>query len=158
MILLGILMILTARERCRLQLLSKLLDLMGEIFEPWLLSRDFNDFASLDESSSFGPHVITHCTKFQHWLDDLGLLDLPVLGPILLWRREFSFDSFQAALLDRSVCNVSWYHLFNTTSIYHLQHFCSDHCPQLVNLHSPDSPIVSGRLRFQVACIKHNLY
>lgn len=44
-------------ERHRLKFFSRVRELVGDVDGPWLLSNDFNDFMSLFETSSFGPHV-----------------------------------------------------------------------------------------------------
>ena len=67
--------------------------------------------------------------NFRSTLEDCGLKDLGFCGPKFTWSNRREPQALIQERLDRFVANSSWYFLFPTFSVRHLEYWKSDHQP-----------------------------
>ena len=72
------------------------------------------------------------CANFNHWIENIGLIDLGFSGPQFTWARGRNPKSRQCARLDRGLCNDQWRMRFQEAGVRHLLMHESDHCPLLI--------------------------
>lgn len=95
-------------------------------------------------------------SSFVEWVDRKGLIDLGFSGPILTWSHGTSLKTRKSARLDRALCNEDWRSLLHSTSVQHLSHDHSDHCPLLLNLKACKGKHLGNRpFRFLSAWMSH---
>jgi len=100
---------------------------------PWLLARDFNETVSLDERNPGGPDMLRRYTRFKHWIENSGLINLGFSGPKFIWTRGQNRDTVKQACLDRALCNVEWRTRFQEGVVRLLLQSHSDHVPLLIS-------------------------
>jgi len=102
----------------------------------WPLAGDFNETRNMEERRNCSEGIQKRCAKFDHWIDNNGLMDLGYLGPPFTWNRGNNPATRKSARLDRALCNHQWRLWFEEASIRHLLQNNSDHCPLLISLYS----------------------
>ncbi|KAJ8445994.1 hypothetical protein Cgig2_021826 [Carnegiea gigantea] len=64
---------------------------------PWLLARDINKTISLDERNHGGLEMQRRCTRFKHWIENNGLINLGYSGPKFTWMRGRDLSTMKKA-------------------------------------------------------------
>ena len=127
--------------------------------KPWLLAGDFNETVSLEERNHGGPEMVRRCTRFKHWIENTGLIDLGFSGPKFTWARGLSPNTRKEARLDRALCNSEWQVRFQDGTVQHLLQACSDHSPLLIATGSRTHTTLPGKpFRFQAAWATHDQF
>lgn len=103
---------------------------------PWVLGGNFHDFVDPSKTIRISTHVDAHCRHFRDWIFDLELIDLGFSGPTFTWWCGDLSNSVRATRLERILCAPSWWLLFPSADVRHLQKVYSDHCPVLLSLKS----------------------
>ena len=101
--------------------------------KPWLLAGDFNETVNLDEGNHGGTEMLRRCTRFRHWIENSGLIDLGFFGPMFTWARGSHPETRKEARLDRALCNADWRLRFQEGTVQHLIRVGSNHSPLLVS-------------------------
>ena len=103
------------------------------INKPMLLMGDFNVVLNAGErSGSFRCDLSMR--EFSNWIEELGLIDIPLQGVKFTWRRNES-----KSRLDRGLCCQSWLRKFPNLSMLGLERSFSNHNPILVTLESENN-------------------
>ncbi|KAJ8437791.1 hypothetical protein Cgig2_013710 [Carnegiea gigantea] len=102
---------------------------------PWLLAGDFNKTRNMEERRNYSEGLQRRCTKFDHWIENNGLMDLGYTGPPFTWNRGSNPATGKSARLDRALCNRQWRLRFEEARVRHLLQNNSDHCPLLISLY-----------------------
>lgn len=110
----------------------ELLSFAQQCTHPWPVTGDFNDTISLDERNHGGPEMQRRCTRFKHWIENTGLIDLGYSGPKFTWSRGRDWSTIKKARLDRALCNTAWRLKFQEGAVRHLMKAQSDHAPILI--------------------------
>ncbi|XP_028090167.1 uncharacterized protein LOC114290449 [Camellia sinensis] len=81
------------------------------ITDPWLLTGDFNDFASLDENRTMSgsqnqSQDQRRARKFTERVNNCNLMDLGCAGPKLTWSNNRKGWANTMVRLDRAMCNT----------------------------------------------------
>jgi len=76
--------------------------------KPWLIGGHFNETISLEERNHGSPDMIRRCTKFKHWIENNGLIDLSFMGPKFTWSRGRNWNTMKRARLDRALYTMEW--------------------------------------------------
>ena len=130
--------------------LAELLDLLPGIHGPWLLLGDFNLIR--DPSDKNTGRVDTRlCSMFNDAVDELGLLELPLLDSLYTWSNKRATPTL--ARLDRAFVNNDHSLAFPSTHLTSLVRQTSDHKPLLVSMSTniPKSQV----FRFENAWLKN---
>lgn len=93
---------------------------------------DFNEVLSPEERKGHS-HVTASIEAFRNWVNDMEVLDLPLLGRKYTWYR-----SNQVSWLDRAIIDSSWMGKFRDIKLLGLDRSISDHCPLLIECESVD--------------------
>ena len=122
----------------------------------WLLAGDFNETINLDERNHGGNEMLRRCTRFRHWIENCGLIDLGFSGLKFTWARGLHPENRKEARLDRALCNAEWRLRFPEATVQHLLRVGSNHSPLLVST----GPIQQRKnhnrpFRFQAAWVTH---
>lgn len=112
----------------------------------WLLCGDFNEVSSSAEKFG-GNHInIRRSNTFNNCLNSLGMIDLGFAGSRFTWinkpKLHNNINSSKFLImecLDKFLANDKWIHLFEDSTVQHLPHTHSDHCPIILNLTKPFS-------------------
>lgn len=121
-------------------------------FYPWLLIGDFN--CTIRDGERNTPGGVS--TGFVDWLHRLSLIDVDYSDPVYTWNHGRSVEIRRSARLDRAFCDDEWRRCFPETSLRHLPHSYSDHCPILLQTSAESSVGVGGRpFRFVAAWMEH---
>ncbi|PON84034.1 Endonuclease/exonuclease/phosphatase [Trema orientale] len=77
---------------------------------PWLLVGDLNSTLFSSERSGLGTsrHAQQRSTTLCRCVEELGLIDLGVIGGKFSWRNRRFGKAFTQARLDRALCNMRW--------------------------------------------------
>lgn len=119
---------------------DSLINILGNIDFPWLVSWDFNSI--LDIADRVGG-IITQATEtldFLACINASGLLDLGYNAEKLTWSNNRVWSR-----IDRALSNLGWLSLFSTVQVSHLARLSSDHSPHVDWLF-----YLSGQLGFSV--------
>ncbi|KAL8167004.1 hypothetical protein V2J09_008503 [Rumex salicifolius] len=87
---------------------------------------------SLDERTVRPDALRRRCEKFNHWIKEMGFLDMSFSGQQFTWSHGRDSTTKTCARLDRGLCNTEWQDLFDSAAIRHLAANQSDHTPLLV--------------------------
>lgn len=93
----------------------------------WCLAGDFN--AILKRGERKGIDVQDHSVEieeFRHFVKNMGLVDLPLLGRKFTWIKE---NGFAMSRLDRFLVSEEWLQEWPNPSQWALDRDVSDHCP-----------------------------
>lgn len=93
----------------------------------WCVVGDFNTVkcASEKRGSSWG-NIKAESNALQDFIDDLNLIDLPVLGNRFTW---FKHDGTAMSRLDRFLLSEEWINLWGFGAQWIGKRDVSDHCP-----------------------------
>ena len=99
------------------------------------------------------------CSRFKHWIENIGLIDLGFFGPKFTWARGLHPATRKEARLDRALCNTEWRLKFQEGAVRHLIRACSDHSPLLISTGSIKQSTSHNRpFRFQAAWTTHKQF
>ncbi|XP_028081728.1 uncharacterized protein LOC114283094 [Camellia sinensis] len=91
----------------RERLWQDLEDVAHSMQQPWLVARDFNDYANQSERRSFSASQNTSRTqKFLDRVNSCNLIDLGSSGPRLTWTNNRQGMANTMERLDRALCNA----------------------------------------------------
>jgi hypothetical protein len=105
----------------------------------WCVVGDFNSVRSSSErrgvgqSTDGGNH--NEMAAFNTFLDDLGLIDLPLLGRCFTW---FHPNGIAMSRLDRILISPAWFDAWGTPKVWVLSRDVTDHCPLVLRYSSYD--------------------
>ncbi|WCJ36333.1 Polynucleotidyl transferase ribonuclease H-like superfamily protein [Euphorbia peplus] len=122
---------------------------------PWVLIGDFNCIKTLSEKQGGSMQILTRCSFFADWIDDMALVDLGFQGPDFTWYRGSTPRTRVACRLDRALCNLSWRVAYAEAVVRHLPRNKSDHSPVLLDLVGRDSPPLPRPFRFRAEWLTH---
>ncbi|KAA3487458.1 reverse transcriptase [Gossypium australe] len=105
---------------------------------PWLVSGDFNEIMYSFGKSGGIPRDERRMEAFCEVLEECQLVD----------RGNLSETNFKEKL-DRGVSNEKWIHLFPKSSIRHLSHSISNHCPLILNIDNARIYTVTLMFKFE---------
>ncbi|KAF7844580.1 ribonuclease H [Senna tora] len=123
---------------------------------PFVIARDFNEIASLEEQRGGAPPNIQRCTNFQNWINRCNLIDVVPAGPFFTWegpKRPGQEKLFKR--LDRVLCSTSWRTLFSDASTKRLTKVNLDHHPILLCTKEHDSTPQNRPFRFEACWLQH---
>ncbi|XP_019433996.1 PREDICTED: uncharacterized protein LOC109340725 [Lupinus angustifolius] len=93
----------------------------------WCMAGDFNSILNRDERrGSSSSLVSSDCVEFSQFVEDLELLDLPLVGSKFTW---FVSNGSVMSRLDRFLINDSWSSTWGHLVQMSLKRTFSDHCP-----------------------------
>jgi len=105
--------------------------LAPHIHGPWLLAGDFNLIRAAEEKNSASANN-THITAFNQTIEDLGILELPLLDCLFTWSNLRATPTL--ARLDRMFVNSAQCTTFPQTALSSLVRPTSDHTPLIVHM------------------------
>ena len=108
------------------RLWQELLDMKLELEYPLLLMGDFNEVRKPDERKgciSFNNSMI----EFDSWINEMGLVEVPLIGRKFTWRRGAS-----SSRIDRVLAEPQWLQNIPTLRLSAIRCSLSDHIPLLV--------------------------
>lgn len=114
----------TVRERRQLWL--DLVELKENLNTPVLIMGDFNEVLCPEERNN-GADISRSIMDFRSWVEDMGLVDLTLIGRKFTWRR-----GNQCSKLDRVLVNPEWKEKFPDLKLWGVKCSKSDHVPLLV--------------------------
>ncbi|KAL7228283.1 hypothetical protein ACSBR2_007070 [Camellia fascicularis] len=101
--------------------------------QPWLVARDFNDYANQRERRSFSAnHNTIRTKKFLDRVNRCNLIDLGSFGPRIKWTNKKQGLVNTMERLDRALCNAEWRTMFPEAIVRVLPRTYSDHSPLVV--------------------------
>lgn len=119
---------------------------------PWALIGDFNCTLSEGERNSAGDVS----RSFGTWVQKSGLIDAGFVSPIFTWNHGRAVETRRSARLDRLLTDDGWQSLFPETTLTHLTHTHSDHCPALLQTKQSGLVGLGHRpFRFLAAWMEH---
>lgn len=95
--------------------------------QAWCIVGDFN--AVQNRSERRGASMAQHgseCADFQEFIDDLNLIDLPMLENHFTW---FKHDGSSMSRLDKFLLSEGWINMWGTAAQWVGRRDVSDHCP-----------------------------
>lgn len=102
----------------------------GFASELWGLAGDFNSIKNRAERRGVVVHSQdTYNMEFQEFINDLDIIDLPVLGNRFTW---FKADGSAMSRLDRFLVSEGWVNLCSLSAQWIGNRNVSDHCPILL--------------------------
>ncbi|CAA7046646.1 unnamed protein product [Microthlaspi erraticum] len=115
---------------------------------PWMVSGDFNEILSPQESSNTGFLNSTSAMRqFGACLADMGLFDMACHGPEYTWSNHRPLDPISKKL-DRCLINDKWLLLFPSSHCTFEAPEFSDHAPGHVKLFTPPPQFGTRPFRF----------
>ncbi|KAL8159095.1 hypothetical protein V2J09_000632 [Rumex salicifolius] len=87
---------------------SKLLEFSVDNNLSWLLMGDFNETRSLEERTGNLDALRRRCDWFNHWIEEMGLLDVGFTRQKFTWSRGKDLAIRTCVRLDRGLCNSEW--------------------------------------------------
>ncbi|CAN6162275.1 unnamed protein product [Urochloa humidicola] len=113
------------------EFLDGLRELKPHVQGPWLLAGDFNLIRSAADKSGAAPDARL-CAAFNAAIDDLGVIELPLLDKLFTWSNKRSTPVLTR--LDRVFVNVDQCRSYPNTSLTSVPRPTSDHTPILASL------------------------
>jgi exonuclease III len=105
----------------------------------WCVVGDFNAVVVSEERRGLANEVSSslEMTGFREFIDDLNMIDLPLLGRRYTW---FHSNGISMSRLDRCHCFVSleWLEKWGVASVWVLPREVPDHCPLVLKYSSSD--------------------
>ncbi|XP_058092718.1 uncharacterized protein LOC131239172 [Magnolia sinica] len=138
-------------DSSRADLWSKLTSFRRKFQGPYGFIGDFN-ITRYAEEKSHGRIVSSIIRSFSNWIDDLQLVDLPLLGSRLTWTNCRLKPSLSR--LDRFLLSPDWLETYPSTSQTTLPRSTSDHC--LIMLSSEDLNWGPKPFRFESSWLNYD--
>jgi hypothetical protein len=124
------------KDSDKLSFLNKLRTLRTTTDYQWMILGDFNIIRNLQETTG-GHRNIGHILEFNHLINDLNLIDVPLQGRSFTWsnkRPTLKFSRPVRALLS------NYWALGVTHTLTDLPNTTSDHAPLLLSIKSTVCP------------------
>ncbi|KAF7802766.1 ribonuclease H [Senna tora] len=99
--------------------------------EPWILTGDFNQVASIQEKLS-KCHNIPGSEDMNNTINNLGLVDLQTMGNWYTWTNGRQGEAVVWERLDKTFANTEWMQNFPDSWVNVLPVIASDHSPLVV--------------------------
>jgi hypothetical protein len=100
---------------------------------PWIFVGDFNVVLGAHEKQGRRPPPRISCEDFISWTNAYSLSHLPTTGVQLSWNNGRLRGDYVAQRLDRTICNMHGFNLWQTVSCCTLVRHASDHHPLLIS-------------------------
>jgi hypothetical protein len=113
---------------------------------PWIFVGDFNAVLGAHEKRGRRPPPRISCEDFLSWSNAHSLSHLPTTDVQLSWNNGRLGGDFVALRLDRAICNMQWFNMWQSVSCCTLVRHASDHHPLLV---SNDTSVQGHALSFK---------
>ncbi|XP_021866146.1 uncharacterized protein [Spinacia oleracea] len=97
-----------------------------------VLIGDFNQLSSLEDKLG-GSSVIRGGERFNDWLIDTGIIEVPFSGPRFIWSNKREGRDLIMERLDRAYVSQSWFDEFPNGRVFNEPIVCSDHATILYN-------------------------
>lgn len=97
-----------------------------------ILIGDFNQLSSLEDKFGGSP-IIRGGERFNEWLIDTGVIEVPFSGPRFTWTNKREGRKLIMERLDRAYVSQSWFDEFPNGRVYNEPLVCSDHAAILYN-------------------------
>ncbi|XP_028087357.1 uncharacterized protein LOC114288068 [Camellia sinensis] len=125
--------------------------------QPWLVARDFNDYANQRERRSFSAnHNTSRTQKFLDRVNHYNLIDLGSSRPRMTWTNNRQGLANTMERLDRALCNAKWRTMFPEATVRVLPRTYSDHSPLVVYTQGMHTLNPRNRpFRFEAAWMSH---
>jgi exonuclease III len=105
----------------------------------WCVVGDFNAVSSLEERVGVNVMearaVTTEIIEFRKFVEDLELLDLPILGRKFTW---YQASGRAMSRIDRMLISDEWSHKWGSVVLWSLPREVSDHCPIILKYNHED--------------------
>ncbi|KAK2383075.1 hypothetical protein QL285_070564 [Trifolium repens] len=105
----------------------------------WCVVGDFNAVSSLEERVGVNVMearvVTTEIIEFWKFVEDLELLDLPILGRKFTW---YQASGRAMSRIDRILISDEWSHKWGSVALWSLPREVSDHCPIILKYNHED--------------------
>ncbi|PNT74395.1 hypothetical protein BRADI_1g14005v3, partial [Brachypodium distachyon] len=105
---------------------QELFDLQQIVTGPWIIAGDFNTVRSADDRNS-GRVTTTETLRFNNWLHDMQVQELPLLD------RNYTWSNMQSTpiltRIDRVFFNTDWDLALPNSTLHSLPRCTSDHFP-----------------------------
>ncbi|PNX99561.1 cysteine-rich receptor-like protein kinase [Trifolium pratense] len=99
----------------------------------WCLVGDFNSVVDTSERRGVDSVVVNNPSRemreFTQFLEDLGLIDLPLIGRTFTW---FHPNGLSMSRLDRVLVSNEWITLWGNPKVWVAPRDVSDHCPVIL--------------------------
>ncbi|KAK8487393.1 hypothetical protein V6N11_030917 [Hibiscus sabdariffa] len=102
--------------------------------EPWCLIGDFNEILAQEEKLGGCPYEAQTDDPFQSFMNDHGLIDMPLKGGPFTWNNKRTDDGSILEKIDRILFNSSWSFKFQKALGIIEPTINSDHSPLLLLL------------------------
>ena len=99
---------------------------------PWLVGGDFNLMLWFTEKQGGGEFNFVEAKAFRQALDFCKLEDMQFMGHPFTWTNNQGGDDNLQERLDRFVANASWWDVYGSSFVTHLEKRKSDHLPLLL--------------------------
>lgn len=123
---------------------QEIIDLQPTISGPWIIAGDFNSVRSADDRNT-GRVTVTETQRFNEWLHDLQVQELPLLD------RNFTWSNMQSTpiltRIDRVFFNAEWNAALPNSRLHTLPRSTSDHFP--LNVDASTQIPKSGLFRYE---------
>ncbi|CAN1184317.1 Transposon TX1 uncharacterized 149 kDa protein [Linum perenne] len=117
---------------------------------PVCLVGDFNMIRRVEDARGL-PRDARELDLFNNFVDDLGLLEMPLRGADFTWTNGRLISSFSR--IDRVFFSASWEEFFPGCTLTGKTRTCSDHCPLLIQ--GGSEMIVKRPWRLEVMWFSH---
>jgi exonuclease III len=105
----------------------------------WCVVGDFNAVSSLEERVGVNVMearvVTTEIIEFRKFVEELELLDLPILGRKFTW---YQASGRAMSRIDRILISDEWSHKWGSVTLWSLPREVSDHCPIILKYSHED--------------------
>ncbi|XP_062112653.1 uncharacterized protein LOC133823820 [Humulus lupulus] len=108
-------------------------DLSSSSTLPWCIIGDMNNVLSQRDKRGGRPYPNNLLEGFQQLVQDLGLIDIDLIGHPFTWERGRGTLHWVEARLDRALATDSWLNLFPGAKLLNTEVTTSDHCPLLLD-------------------------
>ncbi|KAF7802375.1 ribonuclease H [Senna tora] len=122
--------------------------------DPWLLTGDFNQVASMDEKLSHCQNI-PGSENLNETINKLCLVDLQTSGNWFTWTNGRQGEALVWERLDKSFVNTTWIHHFPDFWVDVLPVLTSDHSPLIINSHKSTHKPYKKPFHFEAMWLQH---
>ncbi|KAK1372151.1 Endonuclease/exonuclease/phosphatase family protein [Heracleum sosnowskyi] len=98
---------------------------------PWCVIGDLNNVCSQLDKKGGALYPTWLIEGFNDTLNELGLMDMELVGHQFTWEKGRGTPEWQEVRLDRALSTDAWLQLFPIAKVYNLEGSESDHSPLL---------------------------
>lgn len=99
---------------------------------PWCIIDDLNNVLSQKYKIGGAPYPNWLVEGFNEVVNEIGLIDLDLVGYRYMWERGRDTDTWTEIRLDRALTSGYWLSLFLGVKLYNVEETTSDHSPILL--------------------------